>query len=48
MSWAKRIAKQQRRCDACWGVIDVEETYYLVVGTGERWCCDCPPEDESA
>lgn len=45
MGWVRRIAKQQRKCSNCWGVIDTEEPYFLTTA-GERFCVECPPEAE--
>lgn len=44
-SWVRRVSRIQRRCDSCWDVIDTGETYFYTSG-GERFCIDCPPEEE--
>lgn len=46
MSWVRRRASVQRECDNCDDVI-VEGRAYFLMASGERFCHDCPPEEET-
>lgn len=46
MSWVLRRASVARTCDNCDDVIVESRTYYLMA-SGERFCQDCPPEEEA-
>lgn len=47
MSWVLRRASVERTCDSCDDLICIGRIYTLMA-SGERFCQDCPPEEETS
>ncbi len=44
-TWVSRRASVDRVCDSCDDLLPAGQVYYLML-TGERFCADCPPDEE--